>query len=109
MSKAGVEGLDLKGVKLVQALDPNWNPEVTNQLIGRAARFKSHEHLPERERKVKVKEYLSEPYPDLLTRIKKIWNPNAHRIGVDEYIKNISDQKGMTNQQFIDMIRTIHD
>lgn len=109
VSKAGVEGLDLKGVKLVQALDPNWNPEVTNQLIGRAARFKSHEHLPEGERKVKVKEYLSEPYPDLLTRIKKIWNPNAHKTGVDEYIKNISDQKGMTNQQFIDMIRTIHD
>ena len=54
LTKAGGEGLDLKGVRNVFILDPTWNESGIRQIIGRAIRFKSHYHLPVEERKVNV-------------------------------------------------------
>ena len=54
LTKAGGEGLDLKGVRNVFILDPTWNESGIRQIIGRAIRFKSHHHLPVEERKVNV-------------------------------------------------------
>ena len=54
LTKAGGEGLDLKGVRNVFILDPPWNESGIRQIIGRAIRFKSHHHLPEEERKVNI-------------------------------------------------------
>ena len=54
VSKAGGEGLDLKGVRSVVVMDPTWNDAGLQQVIGRAIRYKSHVHLPEEEQKVHV-------------------------------------------------------
>jgi len=54
ITKAGGEGLDLKGVKSVIVMDPTWNDSGLQQVIGRAIRYKSHAHLPEEQRKVDV-------------------------------------------------------
>ena len=54
ITKAGGEGLDLIGVKSVVILDPTWNDAGLQQVIGRAIRYKSHEHLPLDERVVNV-------------------------------------------------------
>jgi superfamily II DNA/RNA helicase len=43
VTKAGVEGLDLKKTMDVIALEANFNPSTDGQLIARAARYKSHE------------------------------------------------------------------
>jgi ERCC4-related helicase len=43
ISRSGSEGLDLKETDEVHLLEPHWNPAVTNQVIGRAVRYKSHE------------------------------------------------------------------
>jgi SNF2 family DNA or RNA helicase len=51
---AGSEGLDLKGVRDVILLDPVWNPAKEEQIIGRAVRYLSHQHLPVSEREVNV-------------------------------------------------------
>jgi len=59
LSSAGGEGLDLKGTRLVQVLDPHWNQEKIKQVEGRAARYKSHAHLPPEEQKVLVEQYLA--------------------------------------------------
>ena len=54
ISRAGGEGLDLKGTTDVILLEPSWNEAAEIQIIGRAARYQSHTHLPEGDRKVNV-------------------------------------------------------
>ena len=104
LSPAGGEGLDLKGTKFMGVLDPNWNPEKTEQAIGRTARFKSHEALPEDQRKVRVVQYMSEPKLGLIGRLKRHFIPTTHAVGVDEYIYNRGLEKQKLNHQFTDML-----
>lgn len=54
ISKAGSEGLDLKGVRKVFIMDPMWNETGLQQVKGRAIRLNSHSHLPVQQRKVDV-------------------------------------------------------
>ena len=54
LSKAGCEGLDLKGVRDVVLLEPHFHTERIKQVIGRAVRFRSHSHLPPKERHVTI-------------------------------------------------------
>lgn len=59
LSSAGSEGLDLKGTRLLQILDPHWNNEKLRQVEGRGIRYGSHAALPEDQRKVLVERYLA--------------------------------------------------
>lgn len=59
VSSSGAEGLDLKGTKKIQVLEPHFNRSKIRQIIGRGARFESHEHLPEKERHVHIEHYHS--------------------------------------------------
>jgi hypothetical protein len=59
LSSAGGEGLDLKGTRLIQMLEPHWNDEKLKQVEGRGIRYKSHEGLSPEEQKVLVESYLS--------------------------------------------------
>jgi hypothetical protein len=61
VSGAGGEGLDLKGTRQVQVLEPHWNEERLSQVIGRARRFGSHAHLPPEQRNVDVERYAARP------------------------------------------------
>jgi hypothetical protein len=54
LSDRGTEGLDLKNVRQVHILDPWYHVSKLEQIIGRAARFKSHMTLPEPKRNVTV-------------------------------------------------------
>ena len=107
ISPAGVEGLDLKGTKLVQKMDPDWNPERSNQAIGRAARFKSHELLPANERNITVKEYLSDPRLSRMGKIKKFFRPSSSNIGIEEYIRNRANEKASLNEAFLNTLQGI--
>jgi SNF2 family DNA or RNA helicase len=59
ISSAGSEGLDTKGTRSIQILDPHFNQSKIKQVIGRGVRYGSHEHLPENERHVKIEHYHS--------------------------------------------------
>lgn len=54
ITKAGAEGLDLKGTRQIIIMEPTWNPSTEAQIIGRGVRKGSHTHLPENERNVSV-------------------------------------------------------
>lgn len=54
ITKAGGEGLDLKGVRHVIILEQGWNDATNEQAIGRGIRYKSHAHLPEKDRNTTV-------------------------------------------------------
>ena len=54
ITKAGGEGLDLKGTDAIIMMEPTWNEQNNEQVIARAIRYKSHEHRPEDRKKVNV-------------------------------------------------------
>ncbi len=97
LSSAGGEGLDLKGTRLVQLLEPHWNNEKLRQVEGRAIRYKSHSHLPENERNVLVESYLAtKPVQGLLEKT-HLSSPGG---GIDEYLNTMSENKDKLNNQF---------
>lgn len=53
-SRAGGEGIDLKGTNRVVILEPGWNSMVEQQAMNRAIRYRSHAHLPSDKRHVVV-------------------------------------------------------
>jgi SNF2 family DNA or RNA helicase len=105
ISPAGGEGLDLHNTKMMGIVDQSWNPQKTLQAIGRAARYDSHKSLPEEERKLKVIQYLSEPRLGMFGKIKRYFNPNIHKIGIDEYMRNRSMEKQQLNDQFTNVLK----
>lgn len=62
ISSSGAEGLSTKGVRDVHIMEPYWNWERCLQVMARAIRYYSHEHLPKDEQNVKVYIYLAD-YP----------------------------------------------
>lgn len=102
ISGAGAEGLDLKGTKLMQIMEPHWNEEKINQVRGRAIRYKSHSHLPEEERHVEVHRYHAVPVMGWLGNL-MAKAPYGH--GADEYIHHIAKEKQELNQPFLDVLK----
>jgi hypothetical protein len=100
ISSAGGEGLDLKGTRLIQVLDPHWNAEKIKQVEGRGIRFKSHDHLPEEERKVLVERYLAtRPRSGVMEKL-RLQQPGG---AADEYLAQMSANK----EQLIDQFRQL--
>lgn len=92
-SKAGAEGLDLKGSRHVHVMEPFWNYALIRQVIHRSIRFKSHTHLPKNQQDVTVYVYLS-TYPKDFTRRKK--GPTT-----DEDLFTEAKQKDAINKSFL--------
>jgi superfamily II DNA or RNA helicase len=61
ITRAGGEGISLKGVQNVVVLDPTWNYASIYQVIGRAIRYNSHVHLPEEMRHVNIYLMIARP------------------------------------------------
>lgn len=97
ISSSGAEGLDLKGTKKIQVLDPHFNNSKIQQVIGRGIRYKSHEHLPENERHVEV-----ERFHTVFPRSRfTVFKPTS----IDSYLHNNSDVKTDFNQKLLSTIQ----
>lgn len=95
ISPAGGEGLDLKGVRLLQMTEDHWNPERGVQVQGRGERFKSHAHLPPEKRNLLVQKYLA-------TAPKRFWHPIIKpETTIDEWIVNRRKEKNRLNQEAV--------
>jgi hypothetical protein len=102
LSGAGAEGLDLKGTKLMQILEPHWNEEQMEQVRGRAIRYGSHTHLPENERHVEVQRFHAVPSRGFISRM---MTAKPHDRGIDEYIHGMAQRKRELNQPFLDILK----
>jgi superfamily II DNA or RNA helicase len=101
VSSAGGEGLDLKGTRQIQVLDPHWNKEKLEQVIGRGIRYKSHEHLPEDQRNVAVEHYVSvNEKPGMLRKLLGEKRPGS----IDEYLRQLSAEKDLVNTQIRNLL-----
>ena len=114
ISKAGAEGLDLKGIRDVILLEPGWNETTVNQVVGRARRYKSHSHLPANEQYVDVWQlYLLKNANEMNTFEDKIWDPelrekikNSGWFAVDLMLQNFSNIKEGKLKKFDKALRT---
>jgi SNF2 family DNA or RNA helicase len=103
LSSAGGEGLDLKGTRQIQVLEPHFNKEKLEQVIARGIRYGSHAHLPEDQRNVAVEHYVSQlPKPGIIRRAFGAKRPGS----IDEYLRTLSSQKDELNQQVRDILKT---
>ena len=89
VSSSGGEGLDLKNVRQVQILEPHFNKSKIDQVVGRAARFRSHDDLPPEKRNVEVENYLSTP-PER-SRLRNLLFREKQTI--DPYLRQMSEIK----------------
>jgi SNF2 family DNA or RNA helicase len=97
LSSAGGEGLDLKGTRLMQILEPHWNVEKIKQVQGRGARYKSHEALPPELRSMKIQRYLA-------TRPRDTgWFAKPPEGAIDEYMLRLGANKEDLINQFHDL------
>lgn len=103
ISGAGAEGLDLKGTKLMQILEPHWNEELINQVRGRAIRYKSHGHLPEKERHVEVQRFHAIPRKTLIDRMFR--RERAKAQSVDEFLYEMAKRKRRLNEPFLNVLK----
>jgi superfamily II DNA or RNA helicase len=102
LSRAGGEGLDLKGTRLIQLLEPHWNEEALKQVTGRGIRYQSHNHLPEDQRNVHVQHFVTENPRQGFAQKLRLKKPD---MSVDQYLFNMSKQKEELNQRFRDLLK----
>lgn len=98
LSSAGSEGLDLKGTRSFQGMEPHFNNEKINQVIGRGIRYRSHADLPEEERKVRVMRYLSTK-PKLFGKI-------SRGQGIDDYLHHSAATKDSLTKEILDAMNS---
>lgn len=103
ISGAGAEGLDLKGTKLMQILEPHWNEEMIDQVRGRAIRYKSHAHLPPDERHVEVQRFHAVPAPSWFDKM--VGRHRGSDISADEYLYNKAKEKRETLRPFLEILK----
>jgi len=108
LSSSGGEGLDLKGVRQVQVLEPHFNKSKIDQVVGRARRFRSHAHLPEDQRHVDVEYYHSLPKKqNILSKV--FFGNHMNKKTIDPYLYDSSNQKDSMNQQLINLVKNKDD
>jgi len=81
-------------------LEPHWNQSQLDQVKGRAIRYKSHDHLPENERKVEIQEYVAIPK-------KRGFIFKTQDMGTDEYLRNLAKKKTDLNDQFLKAMQDV--
>ena len=97
ITRAGGEGLDLKGTRDVVILEPTWNWASIEQVIGRGNRYRSHSHLPPKEQHVDVW-YIRLKKPEILEKDDK------NELSIDEYLYEMVEDKKKMNEGFIKKI-----
>jgi len=101
LTSAAAEGLDLKGTRLVQMLDPHWNHAKMHQVQARGIRHKSHSHLPEEDRNVHVQHFFSERAQHPLHKMLGM-KPST---SADRHIHDLASEKAKLTDQFTNIIR----
>ncbi len=118
ISKAGSEGLDLKGTNSIILLEPSWNETTIRQVIGRGVRYKSHEGMPESQRTVYVyKLYMHTPEEGKLLNVLKnnvytrmpnpdgSEDPKGEKLSIDMFLRNFSLNKQDMVDLYMNMIK----
>jgi superfamily II DNA or RNA helicase len=102
ITKAGCEGLDLKGVRNIIIYESGWNRKSELQIIGRGVRFKSHLHLPPAERHVDIYHLLLVP-----PAIDPVTKEEHEILSADQVLKQLSIKKEERLEKFEERLKKI--
>lgn len=107
VSSAGGEGLDLENVRDVHVMEPHWNEQKINQVVARARRYKSHEDLPEDERKINVKRYLTElPKNTITNSARSLFGADQTKTdSIENYVQGLAKDKQKLNEQLVQVLK----
>jgi SNF2 family DNA or RNA helicase len=100
ITKAGGEGLDLKGTRNVIIVESAWNRPNEEQVIGRAIRYESHTHLPKNEQHVDI-------YRLIMVKPNKLDYEDKIPKSADQLLQDLMDQKEKLNTDFLKLIKPI--
>lgn len=101
LSSAGAEGIDLKGTRNIHLMEPHWNKNKLEQVVGRGIRFGSHSHLPEKERQVTVHKYQSIMPHTRMQRLLRQPRPTS----ADTYLDDLAEDKQEVLDQFLNVLK----
>lgn len=110
LSKAGGEGLDLKGTRHIIIIEPSWNLAAEHQVIGRGVRFHSHSHLPYEDRHVQIHRLLNIKPRDE-QRLRQILDegftnhPEGGLLSADLMLHNIQKRKQESIDHYLGILR----
>lgn len=71
ISSTGEKGINLKRVRHLHIMEPQWNYTTLEQVMGRAVRYKSHIDLPTKDQNVQIYMYISEYNEEFLLKEKE--------------------------------------
>lgn len=106
ISDAGKEGLDLKETTQLHVLEPQWNEEKVNQVIGRAIRYKSHANSRAVVRVIRYCSVLPRQAREAVPQN----NRNRHvlyTMTADQILRQLSEKKHEKNQEFLERLKRI--
>lgn len=120
ITKAGGEGLNLLETRGIVLIEPSWNETTSNQVIGRAVRYKSHITLPKEDQIVDIyKLYMLKPEEKKLMD-KTLGKNSLHEVvemlenkpgndkpSIDIYLKAHSMEKQDKLDRFLDFFKSI--
>jgi len=112
ISKAGGEGLDLKGTRQMILMESGWNENTERQVIGRGVRFKSHSHLPQDEQNVVIYRLYHVKKDENVERILSPeyefdYNDPSSWPSADLLLKKISNRKYATTEGFLKELKKL--
>ncbi len=120
ITKAGGEGLNLLETRSIILMEPSWNETISNQVIGRAVRYKSHDNLPVDEQKVDIfKLYMIKPRENVILKhtLGKVTLPNIVEIiandnpdekpSIDIFLKGFSLKKQSKLNDFTNYLKVL--
>jgi SNF2 family DNA or RNA helicase len=120
ITKAGGEGLNLLETRGIVLIEPSWNETTSNQVIGRAVRYKSHITLPKEDQFVDIyKLYMLKPeekklmdktlgkntLPEVVEMLEN--KPGNDKPSIDIYLKAHSMEKQDKLDRFLDFFKSI--
>lgn len=113
ITSAGSEGINLENTRFVHIMEPYWHPVRTEQVIGRARRICSHQHLPKELQTVEVFIYImifteEQVKSDIAVELRRhdlSKTPPRVPVTTDQYLHELSEIKASVTTQLTDTIK----
>lgn len=105
ITRSGAEGMNTRNVRQVHIVEPYWNKNRLEQVIGRARRAHSHDALPPKERFVDVFVYSS----TFTEEQKKITSETLKdgELTSDEFVQQVADRKQALLGQILQLMQKV--
>lgn len=106
ISKAGGEGLDLKGVRYIILMEKGWTVAGEDQITGRGIRKKSHAHLPPQDQNVTVYHLIMKFPKDVIEKAIQAGN-NRRQRNRRWGVGDAEEEQPSRGDPFLDKIRDL--